>query len=93
MWQNTDAVDFERKGGDFAKKARKDEKRKRKAEFSDIDDAVYKWYYLGQERNIPLSGPIQEKARLNSERFENSHFKASNGWLQSFKACHNLKGH
>ena len=47
---------------------------------------------LGRERNIPISGPmLQEEARLIAERLENSQFKASNGWLQSFKARHNLK--
>ena len=46
----------------------------------------------GRERNIPISGPmLQEEARLIAERLENSRFKPSNGWLQSFKARHNLK--
>ena len=76
---------------DFVKTANKD-KKNRIAEFSDIDDAVYKWYCLGRERNIPISGPmLQEEARLIAERLENSQHKASNGWLQSFKARHNLK--
>ena len=34
---------------------------------------------------------LQEEARLIAERLENSRFKPSNGWLQSFKARHNLK--
>ena len=34
---------------------------------------------------------LQEEALLIAERLENSRFKASNGWLQSFKVRHNLK--
>ena len=34
---------------DFAINANEDRKRNRKAEFSNIDDAVYKWYCLGRE--------------------------------------------
>ena len=52
----------------FEKNGSEDKKRNRKAEFPDIDDAVYKWYCLGRERNIPISGPmLQEEARLITE--------------------------
>ena len=47
------------------KNVSKDMKRNKKAEFSGIDDAVYKWYCLGQERNILISGPmLQEETHL-----------------------------
>lgn len=35
-----------------------DTKRARKATFPDINEAVYKWYCLAKQRNIPVSGTL-----------------------------------
>ena len=58
----------------------------------EINDNVCKWYSLARQRNVPVSGPMmQEEARLIAAHLGNHDFKASNGWLQSFKKRHNLK--
>lgn len=68
-------------------------KRHRTTEYIDVNDAVYKWYCIARQRCIPISGPlIQEEALQIARRIDpNTRFKASNGWLDSFKKRHNIK--
>jgi hypothetical protein len=33
-------------------------KKSRKTEFSEMDEALYEWFKIQRNRNIPLSGPI-----------------------------------
>ena len=68
-------------------------KRCRAATFTDVNEAIYKWYLLVRQRNIPVSGPmLQEEAREIATRLDPSTtFKASNGWLDSFKKRHSIK--
>lgn len=51
----------------------------------DINEAVYKWYFLARARTI--SGPLlQEEALQIAKTIDpRTNFKASNGWLESFK--------
>ena len=59
----------------------------------DVNEALYKWYCLARERNIPISGPLlKEEALLIAKKLDpETSFKASNGWLDSFKKHHNIK--
>ena len=68
-------------------------KRHRVGDYQDVNDAVYKWYCLARERNIPITGPLlKEEALLIAKKLSpSSSFKASNGWLESFKKRHNIK--
>ena len=67
-------------------------KRHRGTEFSDVNEAMYTWYTLARERNVPVSGPmLQEEAQIIAEQMGHHQFKASNGWLESFKKRHNIK--
>jgi hypothetical protein len=43
------------------------------------------------ENNVPINGPIlQEKATKIAMRLKAENFKASNGWLDLFKKCHDI---
>ena len=54
--------------------------------FGDLNELIYKWFVQARAKNVPLSGPIiQEKALNIAEELHISDFKASNGWLDSFK--------
>lgn len=67
-------------------------KRHRGTEFSDVNDAMYRWYSLARQRNVPVSGPmLQEEARVVAVQMGHHQFKASNGWLESFKKRHNIR--
>ena len=67
-------------------------KRNRGTSNDDLNDAVSKWFKLARQRNIPVSGPmIQEEAKIIAAKLGDSEFKASNGWLESFKKRHNIK--
>jgi hypothetical protein len=47
---------------------------------------MYDWFKTARSKNIPLSGSIlQEKALLFTSKLNNLSFKASNGWLESFR--------
>ena len=64
----------------------------RGARYEDVDAAVYEWYRLARERLVLVSGPmLQEEALMIASQIDNGDFKASNGWLHSFKQRHNIK--
>ena len=77
-----------------AYEANQSESRKRNhpSQFDEIDEAVYQWYSLARQRQVPVTGPmLQEEALKIAEALGNEVFKASNGWLERFKCQHNLK--
>lgn len=51
------------------------------------------WFTVARSKNIPITGRlIQEKAlMLAQEMSQDSEFKASNGWLQSWQRRYNVK--
>ena len=70
-----------------------DRKRHRTTDYAEVNDAAYKWYCLARQRCIPVSGPLLQEEALQIARGidPNTCFKASNGWLDSFKKRHNIK--
>ena len=68
------------------------QKRTRKSEYADINQALYKWYQLATSRSIYPDGKIlMEKAIEIAKKLENDTFKAFNGWLTRWKERHNIK--
>ena len=64
----------------------------RKSPFSKVNDALYEWYIVAVRKNIYPDGPtLIEKAKLIAEHLNITDFKASNGWLEKWKAKHNIK--
>jgi len=56
-----------------------------------LDERMYNWFAAARSRNIPISGTIlQEKAKQVADILELEQFKASNGWLESFRKRHNI---
>ena len=39
---------------EYEENAREDKKRKRAVDYVDVNEALYKWYCLGRDRNIPI---------------------------------------
>ena len=67
-------------------------KRHRGGEFEDINEAVYTWYSLARQRSVPVTGPmLQEEACIIAEKMGHHQFRASNGWLGSFKKRHSIR--
>ena len=65
-----------------AYEANQSESRKRNhpLQFDEIDEAVYQWYSLARQRQVPVTGPmLQEEALKIAEALGNEVFKASNG--------------
>lgn len=57
----------------------------------EIDEVLLEWYNKARGRKIPVSGPLlQEKALLIATKLGQTDFKASNGWLESFKRRHSI---
>ncbi|CAF1281361.1 unnamed protein product [Adineta ricciae] len=58
-----------------------------------INNAVYEWFVAQRSKKIPIFGPIlQEYAKkVALEMDRASSFKASNGWLERFRARHNIQ--
>ena len=63
------ALEFEAKGEPATRK------RKRKAAFQSVNDAVYQRYRLVRQRNVPVSGPmLQTEARLIADKLQQPSF-------------------
>ena len=61
-------------------------------EFSDINEAMYRWYCLARQSNVLVSGPMLKQAALIlAAQMGHHQFKASDGWLESFKKRHNIR--
>ena len=68
-------------------------KRVRSAKYSDVNEALWEWYTLCRESNIPVVGTmLQEEALLIAEKLGVSGLTALNGWLQRFKQHYTFKG-
>lgn len=66
-------------------------KRKRLSKYSDVNQAVWDWYTMCRNSNIPVSGCIfQEETTLIAEKLEISDLVASNGWLEKFKQKYSI---
>ena len=69
------------KGGDCTRK------RKRQVENEDIDKLAWEWFCNARAKNFPISGILlREKAKEIAEKNGKKDFKASYGWLISFRA-------
>ena len=57
-------------------------KQYRTAEYTEVNDAEYKWYCLAIQWCVPVSGPLlQEEALQIAKKIDkNTTIKASNGW-------------
>lgn len=63
----------------------------RSAKFETINELTYNWFVQARAKNLPISGLLlQEKAREIAVKNGDEEFKASNGWLESFKNRHKL---
>lgn len=61
------------------------------SKFAELNTLVLKWFEQARAKNLPLSGPIiQEKALQFAQQLQLTEFKASNGWLDSFKDRNNI---
>jgi hypothetical protein len=64
----------------------------RKTGNEEINSLIYEWFRIARSKNMPITGPLlQEKARIFAERLDSETFKASNGWLESFRKRHGIK--
>ena len=67
-------------------------KRKHPSQFSDVNDALCKWYYLSKSNNFYIPRrPMEAKEISECFDFESGTFKASNGWLECWKKRHSIK--
>ena len=62
--------------------------------FDKVNTLIWEWFQKAREQNYPLSGPIvQAKATEFAQTLGVVDFKASNGWMTSFKSRHSIKGY
>ena len=66
-------------------------KRKRSSKCSDVNQAVWNWYAMCRNSNIPVSGSmLQEEATLIAEKLEIADFVVSNGWLEKYNQKYSI---
>jgi hypothetical protein len=57
-----------------------------------MEKALYKWFLKQREQHAPINGDmINEKAKTLDAKFYESSFRASNGWLQTFKKRYGIR--
>ena len=58
----------------------------------ELNEALYSWYLLAVSKNVYPDGLIlTENAKEIGSRIGIDDFKASNGWLDSWKKKHNIR--
>ena len=63
----------------------------RKPQYDDLNRLFWEWFCSGRAGSVPVSGTLlQTKANMFSLQLNHDGFMASNGWLESFKARHNI---
>ncbi|XP_029464162.1 tigger transposable element-derived protein 4 [Rhinatrema bivittatum] len=66
-------------------------KRLRTAFYTDLEEALMRWYRVAQCLNVPVNGPmLRLKANDFAQELGHSDFKCSNGWLDRFKSRYGL---
>ncbi|XP_077158514.1 tigger transposable element-derived protein 4 [Paroedura picta] len=66
-------------------------KRLRTAFYTDLEEALVKWYRMLWGLNVTISGPmLRLKANAIAQKLGHSDFKCSNGWLDRFKSRYGL---
>jgi kinesin family protein 6/9 len=77
---------------DFKNNASPDRKRRSYNNGNEqINKLSWTWYQDARERRINVTGALlQEKARKFARELGNDNFKASNGWLESFRHRHRI---
>ena len=59
--------------------------------FENVNSIVFEWFCIARSKNFPILGPIlQAKSIEIAKKLEITNFKASNGWLRSFKLRYNI---
>jgi hypothetical protein len=57
----------------------------------EINRAVFEWFVSARAKGVPVSGTlIQAETLETAKKLGKDDFKASNGWLESFKRRHNI---
>lgn len=60
--------------------------------FSEVNKLLYEWYLLATRKNVYPDGPLlRQKAMTIADQIGVADFKASNGWIEKWKARYNVK--
>ncbi|PNF23924.1 hypothetical protein B7P43_G12845 [Cryptotermes secundus] len=63
----------------------------RKTRNEEVNKAVWQWFVEAKSNNFNVTGPLlQAQAKLAAEHLGKTDFKASNGWLDSFRTRHSI---
>ena len=66
--------------------------REKSVHFPQIEEALSLWTTNALAADLIINTDIlREKAKFFAQWFEVNNFTASNGWINGFKECHNLK--
>ena len=67
-------------------------KKKRFSKFSDVNEALYRWYCMAWSKNIYPCGPqLSTKAKEIAARLGVPNFEGTNGWLEKWKRRYNVR--
>ena len=66
-------------------------RRKVSCPYESVNSELYEWFSFQRSKNVPLSGPLICQKALEIARSKDfPDFKASQGWLTSWKKAHNI---
>ena len=86
------AAIIERYEANVTSNLRQSLKESRKSPYAEINDLLYQWFLVAVRKNIYPDGPtLCAQALEIAKCIQVGDFKASNGWLEKWKARHNIK--
>ena len=86
MLRPQNKIDIKERYDSLSNKSSQESKKWRQCKYFELNKILFEWFCVARVKNYPISGPVlQAKDMEIADKIGNTTFKASNGWLHSFR--------